>query len=91
MGSSFAAYGIIMLISLRVGGPWLLKRQRSQEWYDSWVITAWGIVNTFTEHRYVKDTPPNTMTNDPSLTFCKVGAPIGIPLIISTHLWVSYG
>ncbi|KAG2189166.1 hypothetical protein INT44_004308 [Umbelopsis vinacea] len=52
MGSSFAGYGIIMLISLRVGGPWLLKRKRSQEWYDSWMITLWGIVNTFTEHRW---------------------------------------
>ncbi|KAM3581597.1 hypothetical protein VKS41_005763 [Umbelopsis sp. WA50703] len=52
MGSSFVGYGIIMLLSLRVGGPWLLKRKRSQEWYDSWTITAWGIVNTFTEHRW---------------------------------------
>jgi len=52
MGSSFVGYGIILLISLRVGGPWLLRRKRSQEWYDSWVITLWGIVNTFTEHRW---------------------------------------
>lgn len=51
MGSSFVAYGIILLIMLRVGAPFLLKRGRSQEWYDSWVIMLWGIVNTFTEHR----------------------------------------
>ncbi|OAD77549.1 hypothetical protein PHYBLDRAFT_2376, partial [Phycomyces blakesleeanus NRRL 1555(-)] len=52
MGSSFMAYGILLLLSLRVGAPWLLRRNKSQEWYDSWVITLWGIVNTFTEHRW---------------------------------------
>lgn len=51
MGSSFVAYGILLLLSLRVGGPWLLSKGKSQEWYDSWVIMVWGIVNTFTEHR----------------------------------------
>jgi hypothetical protein len=51
MGSSFVAYGILLLLSLRVGGPWLLRNGKSQEWYDSWVIMLWGIVNTFTEHR----------------------------------------
>ncbi|KAI8374685.1 uncharacterized protein BYT42DRAFT_415689 [Radiomyces spectabilis] len=52
MGSSFVAYGILLLLSLRVGGPWLLRQQKSPEWYDSWVIMLWGIVNTFTEHRW---------------------------------------
>ncbi|KAG0173412.1 hypothetical protein DFQ28_001587 [Apophysomyces sp. BC1034] len=52
MGSSFVGYGILLLISLRVGGPWLLRRGKSQEWYDSWAIMLWGIVNTFTEHRW---------------------------------------
>ncbi|KAI8333030.1 hypothetical protein BC941DRAFT_380615 [Chlamydoabsidia padenii] len=52
MGSSFVAYGILLLLSLRVGGPWLLRRGKSPEWYDSWVIMLWGIVNTFTEHRW---------------------------------------
>lgn len=51
MGSSFVAYGIILLLFLRVGGPWLLRQGKSPEWYDSWVIMIWGIVNTFTEHR----------------------------------------
>ncbi|KAI8992103.1 putative integral membrane protein [Mycotypha africana] len=52
MGSSFVAYGILLLMMLRVGGPWLLRNGKSQEWYDSWVIMLWGIVNTFTEHRW---------------------------------------
>lgn len=52
MGSSFVAYGIILLMMLRVGAPFLMRKGKSQEWYDSWVITLWGIVNTFTEHRY---------------------------------------
>ncbi|KAI8642265.1 hypothetical protein BD408DRAFT_344640, partial [Parasitella parasitica] len=51
MGSSFVAYGIVMLLMLRVGAPLLIRNGKSQEWYDSWVILAWGIVNTFTEHR----------------------------------------
>ncbi|KAI9493110.1 hypothetical protein BDB00DRAFT_824442 [Zychaea mexicana] len=55
MGSSFVGYGILLLLSLRVGGPWLLRRGKSQEWYDSWVIMLWGIVNTFTEHRWGQD------------------------------------
>ncbi|CAO3653586.1 unnamed protein product [Mucor hiemalis] len=55
MGSSFVAYGILLLLSLRVGGPWLLRNGKSQEWYDSWVIMLWGIVNTFTEHRWGHD------------------------------------
>ncbi|OZJ02628.1 hypothetical protein BZG36_03843 [Bifiguratus adelaidae] len=52
MGSSFVAYGIIMIIMLRVGGGWLKRRGQSQEWFDSWVIMIWGIINTFTEHRW---------------------------------------
>ncbi|KAG0950377.1 hypothetical protein G6F29_007444 [Rhizopus arrhizus] len=52
MGSSFVGYGILLLLSLRVGGPWLMRKGKSQEWYDSWVIMLWGIVNTFTEHRW---------------------------------------
>ncbi|KAI7849284.1 hypothetical protein BDC45DRAFT_448852 [Circinella umbellata] len=55
MGSSFVGYGILLLLSLRVGGPWLLRRGKSQEWYDSWVIMLWGIINTFTEHRWGQD------------------------------------
>ncbi|KAG1771496.1 hypothetical protein EDD22DRAFT_863362 [Suillus occidentalis] len=42
MGSGFIAYGIIMALLLAVGDNW--------EWWDSWVIMLWGIVNTFTEH-----------------------------------------
>ncbi|KAL1919754.1 uncharacterized protein VTP21DRAFT_1685 [Calcarisporiella thermophila] len=52
MGSSFIAYGVIMILLLRVGGPWLRRKNKSPEWYDSWVIMLWGIVNTFTEHRW---------------------------------------
>lgn len=52
MGSSFIAYGIILLIMLYLGQPWLRRINKSQEFLDSAVITAWGIVNTFTEHRW---------------------------------------
>ncbi|KAJ3579009.1 hypothetical protein NPX13_g1556 [Xylaria arbuscula] len=31
---------------------WLKRTGRSQEFFDSAVITAWGVVNTFTEHRW---------------------------------------
>lgn len=50
MGSSFVAYSVILLIMLKAGAGWLARRSRSQEWFDSWVICLWGLVNSFTEH-----------------------------------------
>ncbi|EIW75228.1 hypothetical protein CONPUDRAFT_112498 [Coniophora puteana RWD-64-598 SS2] len=50
MGSGFIAYGTIMAIMFIVGESWVRRSGRSPEWWDSWVITLWGIVNTFTEH-----------------------------------------
>jgi hypothetical protein len=52
MGSAFIAYGIMLTILLLVGQFWLRRTGRSQEFFDSLVITAWGCVNTFTEHRW---------------------------------------
>lgn len=52
MGSAFIAYGILLTIILVVGQVWMRKTGRSQEFYDSAVIAAWGCVNTFTEHRW---------------------------------------
>ncbi|PNS15622.1 Protein YTP1 [Sphaceloma murrayae] len=52
MGSAFIAYGIVLLILLLVGQVWLQRRRRSQEFFDSSLIAAWGCVNTFTEHRW---------------------------------------
>ncbi|KAJ7230660.1 hypothetical protein GGX14DRAFT_584177 [Mycena pura] len=51
MGSGFIAYSVIMAIILLVGEAWVRRSGRSPEWWDSWVIMLWGIVNTFTEHR----------------------------------------
>lgn len=50
MGSAFQAYAAILVIMMKAGGDWLQRRGQSQEWFDSWVIMLWGIVNTFTEH-----------------------------------------
>ncbi|BFZ61180.1 hypothetical protein YB2330_002239 [Saitoella coloradoensis] len=52
MGSSFIAYGAVMSIMLLVGQPLLARTNRSQEFFDSALIGAWGCVNTFTEHRW---------------------------------------
>jgi hypothetical protein len=52
MGSAFIAYGILLIILLLVGQAWLKRTGRSQEFFDSLVIAAWGCVNTFTEHRW---------------------------------------
>ena len=35
-----------------VGQVWLRRSGRSQEFFDSLVIAAWGCVNTFTEHHW---------------------------------------
>lgn len=50
MGSAFQAYAAILVIMMKAGGDWLQRRGQSQEWFDSWVIMLFGIVNTFTEH-----------------------------------------
>ncbi|WVQ71786.1 hypothetical protein IAR50_001327 [Cryptococcus sp. DSM 104548] len=50
MGSAFIGYAAILVIMLNLGGKWLERKKCSQEMLDSSVITAWGIVNTFTEH-----------------------------------------
>lgn len=52
MGGAFIAYGILLTILLLVGQIWLRRTGRSQEFFDSAVIAAWGCVNTFTEHRW---------------------------------------
>lgn len=52
MGSAFIAYGILLTILLLVGQSWLRRTNRSQEFFDSLIIAAWGCVNTFTEHRW---------------------------------------
>lgn len=52
MGSAFIAYGILLTILLLVGQYWLRRTGRSQEFFDSLIIAAWGCVNTFTEHRW---------------------------------------
>lgn len=52
MGSAFIMYGIILTLLLLNGQAWLARTGRSQEFWDSCVISAWGCVNTFTEHRW---------------------------------------
>ncbi|CAN6675028.1 hypothetical protein TRVA0_080S00122 [Trichomonascus vanleenenianus] len=55
MGSSFIAYGFFLTTMLFVGEGFLYRTNKSQEFYDSLMITLWGIVNTFTEHRWGQD------------------------------------
>lgn len=52
MGSSFIAYGFVLAIMMHFGDAYLQRANRSQEFYDSTIITVWGIINTFTEHRW---------------------------------------
>lgn len=50
MGSAFIGYGIILSLVHVLGENWVRRSGKSPEWWDSWVIMLWGIVNTFTEH-----------------------------------------
>ncbi|QUC20955.1 uncharacterized protein UV8b_05196 [Ustilaginoidea virens] len=52
MGGAFIAYGILLTIVVLVGQVWMQRCGRSQEFFDSAVITAWGGVNSVTEHRW---------------------------------------
>ena len=45
MGSSFIAYGAVLSIMLLLGQNWLMRRNKSQEFFDSVVISAWGYVS----------------------------------------------
>lgn len=52
MGSAFIGYGIVLAILLLAGQLWLRRTNRSQEFFDSIIIAAFGFVNTFTEHHW---------------------------------------
>src|SRR5277367_37174 len=52
MGSAFIGYGILLTIIMLVGQAWIKRTGRSQEFFDSALIAAWGCVNTFTEHSW---------------------------------------
>ncbi len=52
MGSAFIGYAVLLTLVLLVGQRWLRRTRRSPEFFDSAVIAAWGVVNTFTEHRW---------------------------------------
>ncbi|KAJ2355003.1 hypothetical protein GGF43_002941 [Coemansia sp. RSA 2618] len=54
MGSSFLAYGIWLLLLVRLATPWLARFGRSPEFYDSAMIMTWGLFNTFTEHGFIE-------------------------------------
>lgn len=59
MGSSFVGYGFLLAWVLVV--PWIRTHRRlnphtkSQEFWDSALMCLWGIVNTFTEHRWGRE------------------------------------
>ncbi|QFZ26742.1 hypothetical protein EJF18_20660 [Clavispora lusitaniae] len=56
MGSSFVGYGFLLAWVLAI--PWIRNRRgngRSQEFWDSSLMCLWGIVNTFTEHRWGRE------------------------------------
>ncbi|KAK6463887.1 hypothetical protein DFJ63DRAFT_54110 [Scheffersomyces coipomensis] len=63
MGSAFILYSFVLSLVLLI--PWIRKHQlypnaerssfKSQEFWDSIVMCTWGIVNTFTEHRWGRE------------------------------------
>lgn len=57
MGSSFILYGFVLSFVLII--PWIRchpdPNARSQDFYDSCLIWLWGMVNTFTEHRWGRE------------------------------------
>ena len=44
MGSSFIAYGALLAVMLLLGQEWLVRRNKSQEFFDSAMIGAWGYI-----------------------------------------------
>jgi hypothetical protein len=56
-GSAFIGYGIILAIALLAGEAWVKRTGRSQEWWDSCVITAWVSLIDFGKLRSSLTTP----------------------------------
>lgn len=64
-GSAFIGYGVILAIILLVGETWVRRSGRSQEWWDSCVITVWvrtSILMPCSDGQY--------FTNVPSGSWC---------------------
>ena len=55
MWTVFTLYAFIYTLVLII--PWLRnsKSHYSQDFIDSWIMCLWGIVNTFTEHRWGRE------------------------------------
>ncbi|CDO94111.1 unnamed protein product [Kluyveromyces dobzhanskii CBS 2104] len=55
MGTAFVLYGFVYATVLVI--PWLRNNEGkySQDFYDCCVMCVWGIVNTFTEHRWGRE------------------------------------
>ncbi|ODV96389.1 hypothetical protein PACTADRAFT_33563 [Pachysolen tannophilus NRRL Y-2460] len=56
MGSSFVLYGFYYTVLLII--PWIrngTNSKQSPEMFDSIIITVWGFINTWTEHRWGKE------------------------------------
>lgn len=71
MGSAFIGYGLLLVLMMRVGAPFLIRRKWSQEYLDAWVIMVWGVVNVsiwYLFHLAGTDLPARP---SPSTTFSK--------------------
>lgn len=55
MGTAFVGYGLVYATILVLPYFRETKHRNSQDFYDSLVMTVWGIVNTFTEHRWGRE------------------------------------
>lgn len=55
MGTAFIGYGLVYALILVIPRIRETKHRNSQDFYDSLVMTVWGIVNTFTEHRWGRE------------------------------------
>lgn len=85
MGSSFIAYGIIMCLMLLVGQGFLRRTNKSQEFWDSTVIAAWGCVNTFTEHRWGHEWAHNDIQHTSMGIIWWAGGLLGVWLARGKH------
>ncbi|CCH44546.1 putative membrane protein [Wickerhamomyces ciferrii] len=55
MGTAFIGYGLFYALILVLPYFRETRHKNSQDFYDSLVMTVWGIVNTFTEHRWGRE------------------------------------
>ncbi|CAI5756916.1 unnamed protein product [Candida verbasci] len=86
MGGSFILYSLILSIVLVV--PWIRKHSYIQEFYDSIVMLLFGLVNTFTEHRWGQNWSMSDFQHTSFGLIWLCGGMLGVYFSVKRRNWI---